>query len=89
MVVKYLSKRGVGVFIRGGRGADRFEIADQLTPIENQLSHQLGAPFNNAQYMFHKWTPCDGEDRSNWDRMADWLIAEADHYDATLKAALK
>lgn len=88
VVVKYLSKRGVGVFIRGGRGSDRFEVADQLTPIERQLSDRLGAPFNNEQYMFHKWMPCDGEDRSNWDRMADWLKAEADRYDTTLKAAL-
>ena len=89
VVVKYLSKRGVGVFIRGGRGADRFEIADQFTPSEKKrLSYGLGAPFNNEQYMFHKWMPCDGEDRSNWDRMADWLKAEADRYDATLTAAL-
>lgn len=88
VVVKYLSKRGVGVFIRGKRGADPVEVADQLTPLESQIGHRLGAEFNNEQYMFHKWMPCDGEDRSNWDRMADWLKAEADRYDTTLKAAL-
>lgn len=84
VVAQYLSKRGVGVFIRGVRGADPSEWANQIFPKENELKGRLGADFNNERYMFHKFLELDGEDRSNWDRMVDWLKIETDRYEVEL-----
>jgi hypothetical protein len=89
VVAQYISKRGVGVFIRGTRGADPVEIARRIAPFEDVLAGRLDAEFNNERYLFHKWIPCDAENKSNWQAMADWLKAETDRYDRVLREVMK
>lgn len=89
-VVQYIAKGGPGIFVRCPRGGDDEAAAELLDPYEQQLEDRLGAPINagNPRYLFIKNLRLDATDKSNWDRIADWLHGEADRYEAALKDVL-
>jgi hypothetical protein len=51
------------------------------------LTTQLDADFNeqSGNFFFVKKLPLDMANEDNWDRAADWMIAETERYEAALK----
>jgi hypothetical protein len=88
VVAQYLAQSGPGIFIRCPRGGDYEAAADLLQPCEQELERRLQAPFYNPRYLFIKHLRLDVNDKGNWDRIADWLHAEADRYVSTLRKVL-
>lgn len=90
VVVQYISKGGVGVFVRGERGVEPEATSERLAPFAERLTDRLGAEFNEQSdnFFFIKKLQLDTQDDKNWDRAADWLKTEADRYVQTLQEAL-
>ena len=89
VVAQYISKRGVGLFVRGPRGSAPSQAAKSVKPHIGELQRRLGVPFNNDKYMFSSFFPIDANDIYNWDQMSEWLKAETDKYTAALCDVVK
>jgi hypothetical protein len=93
VIVQFVSEHGVGVFVRGERGANHDEVEDRLRPYAAGLSKAVGVDeffivvhgTRLAKYFFHKFQGFDSSTRKNWGRMADWLHSEADAYEVALR----
>jgi hypothetical protein len=90
VVGQYVAEDAVGVFIRGGRGVPPETILARLEPVKTALQAKLSAPIAIGPYGFiaEKKIPADARERSAWDRLVDWLHAEADNYEAALRETL-
>jgi hypothetical protein len=80
----------VGIFIRGRNGIPIRRVRDRLAPFEG-LPQALGIPalaIEEASVMAGKRLPISTSDPTKWERMADWLHAEADVYERALREAL-
>ncbi len=89
VVVEYLAQDGVGIFVRGPRGAPRETAVALLTPAASLLSERLGAPLGDERTgMFGKFLGIDSRNKDNWGQMADWQEQEAARYAAILAEAL-
>lgn len=90
VIVQYLSKNGAGIFVRCPRGGDDEAAAELVLPHERELEQRLDVGMNagNPRYLLHKFQRFAAEDRSSWDRIADWLKSEADRYEQALRAVL-
>jgi hypothetical protein len=90
VLAQYLSKSGVGVFVRGDYGVDPIEVAELLEPVGRELETRLEAPLgpNNNKHFLGKHLDVDAKSEANWDQMADWLKSETDRYEAALLETL-
>jgi hypothetical protein len=95
VVVQFVSEQGVGVFIRGERGANAEAVAYRLRPYAGQLEKMLGVDPNfsreapeTAHYFFHDFEPLEASRRIKWKKMADWLHRRADAYQSALQQIL-
>ena len=90
VVSQYLAQDGVGVFVRGLTGSEPAETAARLAPVADRLQTRIGVAMGDqgAKYFFENELRIDTKDEANWDRMSDWLKAEADKYEAALKETL-
>ena len=73
VVVQYLSKNGVGIFVRPRRGRSIEELAGDLQPNLQRLADELGAPAGGESSFLSLALKADPQDTSQWDRLADWL----------------
>lgn len=82
MVIQYVAKNSVGVFVRSETSGGREALLALLQPYAAELEARLGGAFASGSegYMFVTKVAGDTSDPANWDRMTDWLKAEADRY---------
>jgi hypothetical protein len=85
IVAQYLSQGGVGVFLRGRRGIPSEQTALSLSPFSERLETTLGAALGSNNSFFLSDLSLNTADRSNWDRMADFLHDTADKYVSALR----
>lgn len=73
VVVVYIARNAVGVFVRPPRGGSIEDVAREFAPWLNQLSDELGAPPGGQTSLLSQSVAIDTQERANWDHMADWL----------------
>jgi len=75
VISSFITKRSVGLFIRGHRGAASQDVYDQLKPHAECLSGVTGQEFGDPEdgYYFQQTYETDTSNEGNWDKMADWL----------------
>lgn len=73
VVVQYIAKQGVGVFVRPPRGGSMEDVGSELAPWLDQLSVALGAPKGGQTSFLSQSLDIDASDHANWSQMADWL----------------
>ena len=93
VIVQFVSLNGVGVFVRGERGANSDEVAHRLWPYNATLKKALGVgdfffAQGEAKYFLHKFKKFRSSGPNNWEKMADWLHKEANAYEHTLRQVL-
>ena len=79
LLVLYLSRNGVGVFIRPPRGGSPEELELFVRPNLDRLVAELGA---NWEIDLGSRLNVDPYNRENWDQMADWLLDRTKAYHA-------
>jgi hypothetical protein len=79
VVVQYLSRSGVGVFVRPPRGGAAEDLELAIRPYLDRLVSELGA--TNAIDLGSRLT-IDPYDEANWAQMADWLDDATKAYQA-------
>ena len=87
----YISKKEVGLFVRGWRSTDREVIFRQLEPHQENLEKSLGVPIGNggkSGYFFSQKSIGDLTDESCWSEKVDWLHQMQDLYVSNLKEVL-
>ncbi|HEY3798526.1 MAG TPA: hypothetical protein VGL58_09235 [Caulobacteraceae bacterium] len=91
VVVQYVAKHAVGLFIRGPRSGAGEDIEAVLRPHETALTEQLGTPMGgrSSGYFFDSQLKVDTRSNANWDRMSDWLASESDRYVRVLTGELE
>jgi hypothetical protein len=85
VVAQYFAQGRVGIFVRGRKNISSDDIALELEPHRKRLEKALGAPINGGTYLFLKTLSIDTSDRTNWDRMSDWLHKQADLYSVAIR----
>lgn len=86
VISRWLGKNDVGIFLRGGRGADYGQMADRLRPYAGALEDAIGAPMGNDRFLFVKHGPIVTEDAASWGPAIQWLIDETQRYSAAVAA---
>lgn len=77
VAVQYLSRNGVGIFVRPPRGGSPEELERVVRPHLNRLSADLGT---KLEAELGSRLTIDPLDRANWDQMADWLDTQTRAY---------
>lgn len=80
VVVQYISKKGVGVFVRPANGVQEVDLRTELEPHASALEACLGSPLGDGRYMFGQDRPADMNERTNWDDACHWLYETANDY---------
>ncbi len=83
----YLGKEEVGVFVRGlENNANGVDVVNSFLPYAEELSEQLGVDWQRTEkrYFLISKYPANTANRSQWDKLADWLHRQADCYEAAL-----
>ena len=83
VVSSYISKRSVGLFVRGHRGVDQKEVWDQIEPFTEELIRKTGGSIT-SDGSFHDFWRIDTSNESNWDEMSDWLYQKSRTYENAL-----
>lgn len=88
VITRYLSKENVGLFVRGGRGADGETISVLLDPVRDELESRLGVPFGNRKWPFVQTRALENDSLESWDAAIAWLIAETARYETAAAETL-
>lgn len=90
VVVQYVAKESVGVFIRARNGVPTASVYTQLLPYREPLRSALGVDVGaeDAKYLFVQSLRGDASDLSARPRLLDWLHATANHYEQVLTGVL-
>ena len=80
MLVLYLVKQNVAVFVRPPCGGSPEQLTADLAPILSQLAGELGSV--DPSRLPTSKLAIDTHDRANWDRMSDWLDERTRAYQA-------
>lgn len=82
----YISRGAVGIFLRGVRGEEDAEAYSRLRNLPQKVWDDLGVVLekSGAGRPAGKRLEIDTGDKSNWDRMADWLHEQAEAYKKAL-----
>ena len=90
VVATYVSRDGVGLFVRGHRGADAPALTERLAPYAQALEQTLGADFaptTDGKFLAQS-KRFNMSDRATWDAASDWLISQSDRYASSLASIL-
>lgn len=79
LLVQYLSRSGVGLFVRPPRGGSPEELESVVGPHLEALAGELGTKIDISLSSSLAIEPYD---QANWDRMADWLNERTKAYQA-------
>ena len=86
----FVSKDGLGVFVRPDRSGDGADLALRLAPHADRLREQLGVQLaDKPNYLLLTKHAADMTDESGWDQAADWLRDTAVRYRTTLRDLLQ
>lgn len=87
-VVSYVSKSGVGVFVRSPRGEPSSIVLQTLGADAEVLADQLGAKLrgSDADHFLASAASFDMSDLSQWDAASDWLDQRRSVYLSALSA---
>jgi len=83
VVSSYISKRSVGLFVRGLRGVDQKEVWNQIEPFTEELIRKTGGAITSDGSIHDFWR-IDTSNESNWNEMADWLYQKSRTYENAL-----
>lgn len=83
VVVQYLARDSVGVFVRPRRGGAMEDLAIELAPYLAALATRLAAPAGGQTSFLSQNLKIDTSNRENWDQMADWLDERVRAYQET------
>lgn len=83
----WIANINAGIFIRGNRGAKGREVYEALAPHATELSAIAGAEIGSpgSRYFFISRFPADWSDKSQWERIADWLYETANRYERSIR----
>jgi hypothetical protein len=76
---QYVTRRSIGVFLRGPLGERWRVTAARLEPVRDCISEVLDADLGE-EFLFPTRRILDTYDDRRWIEMADWLHREADRY---------
>ena len=87
----WVGKRKIGVFVRGPRGCDGSELANQFNPIRQQLEQKLGAKYGRTTgaNFFDSTVSFDMSDKAIWPEAIDWMHRTATNYLSALREVLR
>lgn len=87
VVTVYLAQGEVGVFIRGLRGVASVEVFEHLSPhLEQiQVATDVEPGLPNRGHYFVSTLKANSADKSQWERLSDWLYTTANSYEALLR----
>lgn len=90
VIVQFVGRSKVGVYLRGRRGEPAASFWQRMQPYAPALETRLGVPMgaDNAEAFFTCRHPANTEDRSTWDGLADWLSEARRRYEAALRDIL-
>ena len=80
VLVQYLAKKAVGVFVRPPRNGSSEQLQADLAASLQQLSSELGTA--DPAGLPSSKLAIDTHDQANWNRMADWLDESSRAYQA-------
>lgn len=80
VIVQYIAKEGVGVFVRPRRGRSMEALGEELRPHLEALSAELGAPIGGQTSFLSQSLAGNSRDKAEWPRLADWLDAQTRAY---------
>lgn len=89
VVSRYVSKSGVGIFLRGGRGQGGEVTLPRIEAASEALSALLGVELGNPDYPFSANRDVDWSNQSEIAAAADWLVAKTEQYVAASAAHLR
>jgi hypothetical protein len=89
VISRWVSKDQVGLFYRGGRGADYAEMGNRLRPFQAQLEAATGVAMGEDRYLFSKRGPMVSDDPATWPPAIAWLIAETERYTAAIQSVMQ
>jgi hypothetical protein len=89
VLVQYIARSAVGIFVRPPRGGAMEDMARELGPWLQRLSEELGAPPGGQTSFLSRSLSIDTHDRANWDRMADWLDERTHAYQTAFERVLR
>ena len=84
VVSRYLSKDNVGLFLRGGRGADGESISTLIDPLREPIEKRVGVSFGNRKWPFLQTLPLESDDPQAWKSAIDWLVSETKKYETAV-----
>ncbi len=87
----YISKKGVGIYLRGRFGADGNAVGEVLAPYRACLSERIGSQAWNESRKGHyllQYMLGDPADPAHWDLLGDWLHMMETRYTEALNACL-
>lgn len=84
----YFGRDGVGIFIRGRRGAENRRTISILEPVREQLADATGSTewSEETGHFFNQTLTGDTSDPNSWDEMCDWLHETTERYERALHA---
>lgn len=88
VVSRYVSKNGVGLFLRGERGRGGEVTLPRLEQAAEQLSHLLSVEIGNADFPFSDHREVNWGDADDIQAAAEWLIRRTAEYEVAAKQHL-
>lgn len=82
VVVQYVARDSVGVFVRPRRGQSMEVLAQGLASHLDQLAAELGVPGGGETSFLSQSVPGNTRERAEWPRLADWLDDRVKAYQA-------
>ena len=82
-ISQYLAQHGVGVYLAGKNGRRDPDVRKRIAQYTDALARELGVGLE-ASGSHHTFLHIDANDRSNWDRMAQWLDDQRATYERVL-----
>ncbi len=80
VLVQYVSRKGVGLFVRADRGSSAEETRESLEPFAFELERSLNVPIGDDKSMFISVHEGDMAEKANWDRACIWLAQNTQSY---------
>ena len=88
IISQWLSKDGVGVFVRGGKGVEGTKIIERLKPYASTLEIRLGTTLGAAPFPLGKRRNGDVASEADFASMAEWLYEQRCLYATVLRDVL-
>lgn len=90
IISTYVAVSQVGIFVRSVRGGNARDVRNRLLPGREALEREVGARLGGDDTKYFLWasTPGDYKDRTQRDRLIEWLAQQANLYERELRRVL-